>query len=352
MLYSIEDYFTLSLLAVEYDDYGRYSKPLIKLHLLTKVFKTSIGQELNVFEINKEKTSNLIEDSFDKSSRYYENRVNNTKNILLDKNLLMRLRRKAMSEIELAEENNISYYTFEDKKYPKRLKEIELSPVMIFFKGDLPEGIELKNSYAVIGSRNIDEIGKKIAHSFGKILSENNYWNISGLAEGADTYGHLGSFSANNLTGAVLAHGLAESIYPSSNKKLADKILDSGGFLMSEVPPSIKHAAHFFTRRDRLQSGLTNGVLVVETGKKGGTLHTVNYALKQDKFVGVWQPDEIDESNEYILGNLMLLGLIEPSKNFKIKSKSKLSNITAIKSKEDIKKLFEKTSRDHQMKLF
>lgn len=352
MIYNIEDYFTFSLLAAEYNDYGRYSKPLIKLHLLTKVFKTSIKQELNIFEINEKELIILIESSFNKSSRYYENRVKNSKNIFLDQALLTKLRNKAVSEIELAEENKIKYYTYEDNNYPKRLKKIDLSPVIIFVKGNLPEEEKLKESYAVIGSRDIDEIGKKIAHSFGEILSKNNYWNISGLAEGADTYGHRGSLNANNLTGAVLAHGLAKPIYPPSNENLAEKILDSGGFLLSELPPSIKEAAHFFTRRDRLQSGLTNGVLVVETGKKGGTLHTINYALKQDKFVGVWQPENIDKTNENILGNLMLLGLMEPDKNFKIKSKKKLNKITAIKNKKDIESLFKKRNEDDQMKLF
>jgi DNA processing protein len=352
MLYSKKDYVTLSLLAAEYDDYGRYSKEKIKLHLLIKIFKISLAENINIFNVPEHQLNELIEASFDKNSRYYKNRVDNSKTVLLNDSLINELRKNAVKEIKLAKENNIDFLCYEDDRYPKRLKDIELSPPVIFYIGNLPSAKELTNSYAVIGSRKIDEIGKKIAHSFGRILSENNYWNISGLAEGADTYGHLGSLETNGLTGAILAHGLNEDIYPPSNTSLAKKILEKGGFLMSELPPSISTASHFFTRRDRLQSGLTNGVLVVETGKKGGTLHTVNYALKQEKFVGVWQPENIDDHNDYILGNLMLLGLIEPSKNFKIKSKSKLSKITAVKNKDDIKKLLKKSDDQTQMKLF
>jgi len=342
MLYNKNQYFMFSLLAAENTNYGRYNKPLIKLHLLIKIFKNSIEDKKNIFELSDDELNVFIEETFDKNNRYYSNRVKNSKNVFLDKKIINKIRKQSDIERMLCKEHKISFLTYEDKNYPDRFKNIDLSPIMIFYKGQLPKDKELKNSYAVIGSRDIDKKGKQIAYLFGKLLSENNYWNISGLAEGSDAYGHLGSIQTNGLTGAILAHGLAEAIYPSNNKNLAEKILKKDGFLMSELPPSTKIQKHFFTRRDRLQSGLTKGVFVVETGKKGGTLHTVDYAIKQNKFVGVWEPSNYEESNEHIKGNLMLLRKIKTSKKFKIKSINKLNKIKPIKDKKDILKILNK----------
>ncbi|MFW6281745.1 MAG: DNA-processing protein DprA [bacterium] len=352
MLYTKKQYFMLSLLAAKYDEQGRYKNPIIKLHLLTSVFKNSLDNNINIFEVNDEKLQKLIENTFNKESRYYKNRVRNSKQVLLDTEIIEEIENQSVKEMGFCDKEEISFLTYEDKKYPERLRKIELSPVIIFYKGKFPKDKELKNSYAVIGSREIDEKGKQVAYSFGRLLSENGYWNISGLAEGSDAYGHLGSVKTQGLTGAILAHGLAEPIYPSSNNNLADKIINSGGFLLSELPPSIKVQSHFFTRRDRLQSGLTKGVLVVETGEKGGTLHTVNYALKQNKFVGVWKPSDYNDKNEYIKGNLMLLQILKPTNKFKIKSKKKLNKIIAIRDKDDILKLLDNETNTGRADLF
>jgi len=352
MLYTKKQYFMLSLLAAKYDDSSRYKNPILKLHLLTSVFKNSIDNNINIFEENKENLEKLIENTFNKNNRYYKNRVKNSKRVFLDTEIIEEVKSQSINEMDLCDNKEISFLTYEDKKYPDRLKKIDLSPVMIFYKGNIPKDEELEKSYAVIGSRKIDEKGKQVAYSFGKLLSENGYWNISGLAEGSDAYGHLGSVKTQGLTGAILAHGLAEPIYPSSNNNLADKIINSGGFLLSELPPSIKVQSHFFTRRDRLQSGLTKGVLVVETGEKGGTIHTVNYALKQNKFVGVWKPADYNDKNEYIKGNLMLLQILDPTNKFKIKSKKKLNKIIAIRDKDDILRLLDNETNTGKADLF
>ena len=350
MLYTEKEYFVFSLLAARYEDYSNYSKPLIRLYYLVKLFKTSLEKEVNLFDLNTKELSEFIEETFNKNSNYYKNKVQKTKEVFFNRSLFQDLRKQAEKEMKLCRKKNINCVFYEEKKYPDRLKDIDLSPIMFFYKGYLPSNKESEKSFAVIGSRDIDQKGRQIAYFFGKTLSENGFWNISGLAKGADTWGHIGSLRTENKTGAVLAHGLAEEIYPKENEKIADIIIKSNGFLMSELPPSTKTAPYYFVRRDRLQSGLTKGVLVVETGIKSGTLHTVNYALQQGKLVGVWKPKE---ENEYVKGNLMLLGMIEPTDNFKIKSKNKLKKIKAINNKEDLKELLNKKNlNEKQLSLF
>jgi len=316
MIYTKKEYFVFSLLAARYEDYPNYSKPLIRLYYLVKLFKTSLEKEVNLFDLNTKKLSAFIEETFDKNSNYYKNKVKKTKEVFFNRNLFQELKNQAEKEMKLCREKNINCVFYEEEKYPDKLKNIGLSPIMFFYKGYFPSDKELEKSFAVIGSREIDQKGRQIAYSFGKTLSENGFWNMSGLAKGADTWGHLGSLKTEGLTGAILAHGLAEKIYPKENTNIANNILKTGGFLMSELPPSTETTSHYFVRRDRLQSGLTKGVLVVETGVKSGTLHTINYALKQERLVGVWKPKE---ENKCVKGNLMLLRVIELGDNFKIK---------------------------------
>ncbi len=112
------------------------------------------------------------------------------------------------------------------------------------------------------------------------MLLNRGWWNISGLATGCDEYGHIGSLGA---TGAILGQGLATDLFPEQNRELARKIIENNGFLMSELPPSTKSVNLYFILRNRLQSGLTKGIFVVETSDNSGTLHTVKYSLEQGK---------------------------------------------------------------------
>nr|WP_282580149.1 DNA-processing protein DprA [Natroniella sulfidigena] len=234
--------------------------------------------------------------------------------------------------MRLCQEYEIKYITYQEQVYPTLLKEIKLSPIILFYQGQLPTDQELERSLAVIGAREVEELGAKLAYQVGKKLSEEGWWNISGLAAGCDRAGHQGSLAGGGLTGAVLAHGLASEIYPPENEKLAAEILEAGGFLLSELPPSTEPLAHFFKWRDRLQSGLARGVFVVETARRGGTLYTVNYALRQGKKVYVWDPQEQQLPEEMIEGNLILLGSKDAPDNFQVSSKQKLEQVIGVGS--------------------
>lgn len=188
--------------------------------------------------------------------------------------------------IENCNKNDIHIITYLDDKYPQRLKNINDPPTILYYKGNIDFLNEL-NAVAIIGTREPTVHGMKIARRLGQSFGKRNYMVVSGLAIGCDEGGHRGCLDVNGKTVAVMAGGL-EKIYPAKNKDLADKILQTGGGLISEYPPYTAIFKNYFVERDRLQSGLSDGIMVVETGEKGGTLHTVQYALNYNRTVACY----------------------------------------------------------------
>jgi len=153
-------------------------------------------------------------------------------------------------------------------------------PAILYYKGDTkcaaPPGV------AVIGTREPTDWGYKSGERIATCCSERGFTVVSGLAVGCDTSAHEGALAATGATIAVLAHGL-DTVYPAVNRKLADRILDAGGMLVSEYPPGTELRANQLVERDRLQSALSRAVIVVETDVKGGTMHTVGFASAQGR---------------------------------------------------------------------
>lgn len=223
---------------------------------------------------------------------------------------LERLKIKVKKEFKICEEEKIEYIGYFSKDYPKNLKELKDPPFLIFYKGCFPSDKELEKSLAIIGSRKPEKkYGREIARRMGALLAQNNWWNISGLAIGCDEYGHLGSLEEEGKTGAILGQGLATPIYPRGNEVLAKKILAKKGFLMSELPPTTSNRSIFFILRNRLQSGMTRGIFVVQTGRSGGTLHTIKYSLEQERKTILWDTSHIEEMEGVaeVLGNKILI---------------------------------------------
>jgi DNA processing protein len=178
----------------------------------------------------------------------------------------------------------IKIISIEDKNYPKNLKKIKNPPKLIYFRGNLPEDKE--KLFAIVGTRKCSDYGKTIAFNFAKELSLSNLVIVSGLARGIDTFSHLGALEGKGRTIAVLGTGLdEESFYPKENLKIAKKILESGGCLISEYPPGQKGTNFTFPKRNRIISGLSLGVLVIEADKDSGALITANFAKLQGKKV-------------------------------------------------------------------
>lgn len=174
-------------------------------------------------------------------------------------------------------------------KYPNKLRNIYDPPYKIYAVGNI-ELLDQKG-IAIVGARKATEYGKKTAYKFAKELAENNFNIISGLAKGIDTYAHLGAIQAQigqkpihkiGKTIAIMGSGF-NNIYPKENIELARKIIKSGGCIITEYSAETKPERLNFPKRNRIISGLSNGVLVVEASKTSGALITVEFALEQGK---------------------------------------------------------------------
>ena len=177
----------------------------------------------------------------------------------------------------------IKTINIQDKNYPKLLKGIKDPPEVLYVRGELnPE----ENCFAVVGTRMASAYGKQVALEIAGDLAEAGLTIVSGMAPGIDTFVHQATLERKGRTIAVLGTGLDEkSIYPQSNLKLAKKILETGGCLISEYPPGTPGSKFTFPNRNRIISGLSLGVLVVEAKQKSGALITAHHAFEQKRKV-------------------------------------------------------------------
>lgn len=165
-----------------------------------------------------------------------------------------------------------------DDLYPSQLRVLSsAAPVLLFAKGNL-NLLNASSKVAIVGTRKNTVEGQKAAHQFSTDFTNKGFVIVSGLALGCDTVAHEACLAANGQTIAVLSSGL-DQIYPKENAALAAQILENG-CLLSEIPPFSKIAKGNFVERDRIQAGLSNGVIVIESTLDGGTIHTVKAAIK------------------------------------------------------------------------
>jgi len=190
-------------------------------------------------------------------------------------------------------ESKIKIILKDSQEYPKLLKEIPQPPFGIYLMG--APILEDKVSIAIVGTRKASLAGKEIAENFAKRLGELGVVIVSGLALGIDASAHEGALKAGGQTIAVLGNGLSK-FYPAQNEQLAKKILNSGGTIISEYPFEMPSLPHQFLERNRIISGLSRGVLVVEAPKISGALSTAINALNQNREVFV-VPGSINDSN-------------------------------------------------------
>ena len=166
-----------------------------------------------------------------------------------------------------------------EEDYPERLRYIPDPPLALFYLGRLPERNKL--SVAVIGSRQCSEYGEMLAADLGEALGENDINVISGMATGIDGISQSSAISAGGSSFGVLGSG-ADICYPDSNYGLYEKLKVSGGIL-SSYPPGTKAQARFFPPRNRIVSGLSDAIVVLEARTRSGTLITVDMALEQGR---------------------------------------------------------------------
>ncbi len=181
----------------------------------------------------------------------------------------------------MREINNIITVKKGEPDYPKSLLTIKDAPEILYCIGDL--SLMRKKCIAVVGSRKCTEYGKQTAMKIGKTAAQNGIVIVSGMAKGIDSFAHLGALRNGGETIAVLGCG-ADICYPAANRKLYEEIIQKG-LIISEIEPGREPIPYMFPRRNRIISGLSMAVTVVEAGTGSGSLITADFAASQGKEV-------------------------------------------------------------------
>ena len=192
----------------------------------------------------------------------------------------------------------------EDELYPKKLLNIKNPPEQVYVLGD--ESLLNKKSIAIIGSRDCTSYGYEQSKKFAKELAKQDICIVSGMAIGIDSAAHIGSKSEIGKTIAVLGSGF-NNIFPKENEELFNEILNQGGCIITEYAPNIKPQSNNFLSRNRIVSGLAEGVLIVEAKYRSGTGITAKYAKEQGKHI-FCIPSNLDVSTGVGTGKLIQKG--------------------------------------------
>ena len=211
---------------------------------------------------------------------------------------------KSKEIIVVSEQNKIEIISQKNPKYPKNLLRTESPPILLHIKGNMNT---LKmDSVAIVGTRKPTDYGIKNAQRLTKLFADEGYCIVSGLADGIDSVVHKSTLVAKGITIAVLPHGL-DTIYPSKNRQLAKEIIENNGALLSEYPIYTRFNKSHFIERDRIQSGLSLGTIIIETSIDGGTMHTAKYCKEQNRELFVLKHPATFNHHSAIQGNLKLL---------------------------------------------
>ena len=197
-----------------------------------------------------------------------------------DYNNFIQILSDAEYEIEANEKKGIKLITILDEKFPSKLYTISDPVLYLYYKGN----IDLINtlSVAIIGTRNPNELSKENSYKLSSNLSKQGYTIISGLALGIDAIAHKSCVENKGKTIAVLPSSI-DNIQPTSNRGLAEEIINSNGCLVSEYPIGTVLNKFNYAKRDRIQSALSNVIIVPEANEKSGTMIAVNKSKKEGK---------------------------------------------------------------------
>jgi DNA processing protein len=203
---------------------------------------------------------------------------------------------KAAAELTRVTEAGGDVLILDDGSYPFLLREIADPPITLYVKGDWPACLEAP-CVSIVGSRRCSTYGKNAAEMLARDLAARGITVISGFARGIDSAAHLGAIEGKGRTVAVLGTGL-DRVYPPENIKLCNKILDSGGALVSQFPLETPPLRENFPYRNRIISGLSLGVLIVEASERSGSLITARLAMEQNREV-LAVPGNITSKNSF-----------------------------------------------------
>ena len=222
----------------------------------------------------------------------------------------------------------ISFVHIHHKDYPQKLENIPDMPYGLFYKSNLPDK---SPSVAIVGARDADEYGNMLAYKMARVLAANKVNVISGLALGVDNSAHRGALSGGGKTFALMACG-ADICYPRSNIDTYVSMLDNGG-IISEYLPGTPPMPHHFPVRNRLISGLSDVVVLIEAKEKSGSLITIDQALEQSREVFVVPgriTDEMSKGCNMLIkqGANILLDVSELLEFLSIRYNTELKNTT------------------------
>lgn len=210
---------------------------------------------------------------------------------------------KIMSSYQRVRKKGICIITLADENYPERLRHIYDPPGVLYVRGKLPE--ERKPCIAIVGARECSNYGKELAIHFAKELAKEGIQIISGLAKGVDYYSHIGALGQLGSTYAVLGCGI-DICYPRENFDTYMQILNEGG-IISEYSLGYRPLQGNFPMRNRIISGLSDGILLIEARKKSGSLITMDYGLDQGKNIYAC-PGRITDSLSYGTNHIIQMG--------------------------------------------
>jgi len=268
-------------------------KALIGLNMFCDIGSMRLKKLLNYFE----KPENILKAPYEKLTGVWG--IGET----IARNITSLKEEDIDRERAQAKKCNIRIMTIDDGDYPENLKHIPDPPIVLYVKGELKE--EDRLSVAIVGSRRASFYGLSCAEKFASDLSERNFTIVSGLARGIDTSAHRGALKYGKRTIAVIGSGFRH-LYPAENKELAEEISRCGA-VISEFPINAKPLAQNFPRRNRVISGLSLGVLVVEAARNSGALITADCALEQGRDVFAL-PGKIDSGNSFGTNELIKQG--------------------------------------------
>lgn len=241
---------------------------------------------------------------------------------------------KAEQQILHAQQHGGHIISIVDNDYPFLLKKIPDYPVLLYIHGNLRSSNYPR--LAIIGTRQPTDTGQEVARRIANYYAQAGWSIVSGLALGIDKVAHEAALDVNGHTVAILAHGL-HMVAPSSHKRLSKRILEAGGALISEYPYEVEPSSYRFVDRDRLQAGVSSGVILVQTGEKGGSLHTSRFALEYGRILAFPVPGSKEKYHEKELGILRLAtsSLADIRTFLQVRGELKGEQIFPLQSRED-----------------
>ena len=218
---------------------------------------------------------------------------------LCDKDL-----KKALNTMHFCQKHHVNLLPFDHPNYPKRLRRLPDFPILLYYRGTLPD-IDNEVAIATVGTRKITEYGQQNGYVISRDLARSGVIVVSGMASGIDTVCHRGALDALGHTIAVLGCGI-DVVYPKQNADLMEEIA-SNGTVITEYAPGTPPSGYNFPKRNRIISGLSLGTLVVEADVKSGAMITANYAKEQGRDIFA-MPGNVGEMNSLGTNQLIKQG--------------------------------------------